>query len=55
VKRSNVVCGWNSNAFDSLVSRAETRSANRDGNWMLHDRWKNTSDKGGEMGGVGSR
>jgi hypothetical protein len=53
--RLNVACGWGLNVLNALISRAETRFANRDGNGMLHVRWKNMGDKEIEMGGTGSR
>ena len=58
VTRLNVACGWSSNAavvpvHMRLVSRMETRFSNCDGNGMLHVRWKNTSDKGSEIGSTG--
>ena len=35
--------------------RAETRFFKSDGNGMFHVRWKDMSDKGGDIGGTGSR
>ena len=40
VPRPNIACGWSSNALNALASRVETQFANRDGNGMLHIRWK---------------
>jgi hypothetical protein len=54
VPRSNIAFGWSSNALNALASRVETQFANRDGNGMLHIRWKNMNDKESEIGGTGS-